>query len=155
MLQSLIPYLHYSQTYLHQLLLRQHRGHPCRENRLCLKPFLLFCTPIDNDHPWKIIEWDALYGSCFHLSVLMTMIITRTSISFITSSLNCSNLLGNELIFVLSIIITLFMFLNLRFLIPDKGSREASFMDFPDLLLNLFSSAKLSELDFVSQVFSE
>ena len=47
------------------------------------------------------------------------------------------------------------MFLNLRFLIPDKGSREASFMDFPDLLLNLFSSAKLSELDFVSQVFSE
>ena len=33
MLQSLIPYLHHSQTYLHQLFLRQRRGHPGRKNR--------------------------------------------------------------------------------------------------------------------------
>ena len=34
------------------------------------------------------------------------------------------------------------------FLISDNGSRDESFMAFSDLSINLFSSAKLSELNF-------
>ena len=49
-LQSQIPYIYYSQTYQHQLLLRHHRGHPCGKNRPCLKPFLWF-MPLGNDPP--------------------------------------------------------------------------------------------------------
>ena len=73
-------------------------------------------------------------------------VITRTSVCFITSSFNCLNLFGSELIFILPMI-TLFVFLNRRFLNSDKGSRDASFMDLSDLSLKSFSSAKLSELD--------
>ena len=51
--------------------------------------------------------------------------------------------------------ITLFMFLNRRFLISDKTSRDASFMDLSDLSLKLLSPAKLSDLDFFLQLFSE
>ena len=50
---------------------------------------------------------------------------------------------------------TLFTFLNLRFLISDKRSGEASFMDLSNLSLNLFSSAKLLELDFLLQLSSD
>ena len=48
----------------------QHRGHPRRENRPCLKPCLLFCVPLDNDHPWKcnIIEWNAFTALVSRLS---------------------------------------------------------------------------------------
>ena len=53
-----------------------------------------------------------------------------------------------ELIFILPMI-TLFTFLNLKLLISDKGSRDASFMDLSDLSLNLFLSAKLSEHNFL------
>ena len=54
-------------VYLHELLIRKHRGHPSRENRLCLKLFLLFCTYLNNDHLWKwnMIYQNALYGLCF------------------------------------------------------------------------------------------
>ena len=51
--------------------------------------------------------------------------------------------------------ITLFTFLNYRFLISDKGSRDASFMDPSDLSPNSLSVAKLSELDFLLQLLSE
>ena len=71
-LQYLILYLHHSQTYLHQIWVRQHQGHTRRENRPCLEPFLSFCTPSDNDHPWKcnMIEWNASYGPCFQTILL-------------------------------------------------------------------------------------
>ena len=49
-LQSQIPCIYYSQTYQHQLLLRQHRGHPRGKNCPCLRPFLWF-MPLDNDYP--------------------------------------------------------------------------------------------------------
>ena len=61
---------------------------------------------------------------------------------------------GSELIFTLPMI-TLFTFLKIRFLISDKGSRDASFMDPSDLSPNTLSVAKLSELDFLFQLLSE
>ena len=73
---------------------------------------------------------------------------------FYNSSFNCSNLFRSELIFIL-LMITLFTFLNLRFLISDKESRGASFMDPSDLSPNSLSVAKLSELDFLLQLLSE
>ena len=51
--------------------------------------------------------------------------------------------------------ITLYTFLNLRFLISDKGSGDASFMDASDLSPNSLPVAKLSELDFLLQLLSE
>ena len=51
--------------------------------------------------------------------------------------------------------ITLFTFVNLRFLISGKSSKDTSFIDLSDLSLNLFLSDKLLELDFSLQLFSE
>ena len=65
------------------------------------------------------------------LSSLVSVMI-RISTCFITSSFNCSNLFGSELIFIFPII-TLLMFLNFNF-----KSRDASFMDSSGLPLKLF-----------------
>ena len=58
-------------------------------------------------------------------------VIIRTFTRFITSSFNYSNFYGSELIFIFPMI-TLFMFVNLRFLISEKGSKTASFMGLSD-----------------------
>ena len=51
-----------------------------------------------------------------------------------TTSICCA---GSELLFRFTMI-TLFIFLNLRFLISDKWSRDVSLIDLTDLSLNLF-----------------
>ena len=95
---------------------------------------------------WLFVQWKPFTKNCEVGIELLSLVSVkiRTFICFITSSFNCSNLFGSELIFIFSTIM-LFTFLNLRVLISDKVSRDASCMD---LSLKLFSSAKLSELDF-------
>ena len=101
------------------------------------------------DLTWMVLRKHSLKTAKKRTSSFLS-VITKTSICFITSSFSWSSLFGSELIFVLSMI-TLFMFLNLRFSISDEGSRNPSFMDLSNLSLNLFSSAKLSISSSVPQ----
>ena len=67
---SFIPYLYHYQRYMHQI---QHRGHPRKENRPCLKSFLLLFMPLDNDNSWKcsvIIKRNVTYSPRFRTILL-------------------------------------------------------------------------------------